>query len=171
MCKSIIVVCSALVMMIGIASAGEPKEGKISGTYHGVGTFKAATMGKDGAVISGWDETSYAIPKEMAFEDHLTMHCFGSYLAIGGKSKSSGACVGTGLAPGDEAMWECSSDGMQAVDAKTITGKCNSIGGTGRYANITYTWSYEARPNDYKVAPGNNSYVALSTYNGTYKSQ
>jgi hypothetical protein len=145
-----------------------PKEGKITGTYHGVGTFKSATMGKDNAVISGWDETGYAVPQEAAFDDHLTMHCFGSYLAIEGKSKSSGVCVGTGLTAGDEIMWECATDGMQLIDTKTVTGKCNSIGGTGRYAGATFVWSFDTYPSEYKVAPG-NTYVVLSTYHGTYK--
>jgi hypothetical protein len=169
--KSMIVMCSALIIA-GAASAGEPpKEGKISGTYHAVGTFKSATLGKDGGLIAGWDETGYVVPREAIFDDRLTWHCFGTYWIISGKHTSSGICVATGLQAGDEFMEQCAWDGMQPVDAKTVTGKCHTIGGTGRYADVRFATSFEVQPSAYKMAAGTNSYVVLSSYEGTCKVQ
>jgi hypothetical protein len=119
--------------------------------------------------IAGWDETGYIVPREMVFDDRLTWHCFGTYWIIGGKHNSSGICVATGLQAGDEFMEQCAWDGMTPLDAKIVTGKCHTIGGTGRYADIRSATSFETQPSAYKMAAGTNSSVVLSNYEGTYK--
>jgi hypothetical protein len=57
--KSMIVMGSALVMVVGAASAGElSKEGKVTGSYYGARTYKPIPMGKE-AGVSGWEESEY----------------------------------------------------------------------------------------------------------------
>jgi hypothetical protein len=141
-----------------------PKEGKFTAIYHGVGTYKSATMGKD-AVISGWDEIGYTVGDGLF--DHLTWHCFGIYDAAAGLAKFIGHCVTTDPA-GDQIAADVASEGAAAVDAKMTRGKGVFTGGTGKYAGISGSWTLVTHSGEYKLSV-DNTYVQLGSNEGSYK--
>jgi hypothetical protein len=156
---------SATVLLGTAAMAADlPKEGKFTATYHGVGTYKSAAMGKD-TVISAWDETGYTVSDGLF--DHLTWHCMGIYDAASGMAKYSGHCVTTDPA-GDQIASDVVSEGTAAVDAKATHGKGVFTGGTGKYAGISGGWTFVTHTGEYKVS-ADNTYVQNNTNEGTYK--
>ena len=156
----------ALMLVTGAASAGElPKEGNVTGTYYGSGTYKAAPMGKD-AFISGWEETGYTLGGVF---DHVTWHCLGGFRAFTGKSSAyTGHCVGTDT-DGDQLVMSVESADESPPEVKARTDKLVALAGTGKYAGITGSWSGINHLNEFKVTAADTTYVHFVEFNGSYK--
>jgi hypothetical protein len=155
------------VLFASAAVAGElPKEGKFSGTFHGAGTFKAATMGKD--TISGWDQMGYwLITDGPQVFDHMTWHCLGEYHAAGVVGYH-GNCIGTDMAGDQMESLITNVDATTPADAKTIPGKGSLVGGTGKYAGISGSITEDVLMTQFKVAADGN-YVQFTKFQGSYK--
>jgi hypothetical protein len=158
------IVCSALVMVVGTAVAGElPKEGKVTGTFYGTGTDRLAPMGKD-AFITGWEGTGYTLGGVF---DHVTWHCFGGFRAFAGKSSGyTGNCVGTDTA-GDQIMISVESTDESPPEAKVRPDKAVALAGTGKYAGIIGSWSGVNHIGEFKT--DTTTYVNFVELNGSYK--
>jgi hypothetical protein len=79
-------------------AADMSKEGTISGTYSGFGTFKGTPIGKERLLLS-WDENGLQLTNGLL--DHVTFHCWGMGDFTNGVGQSHGYCVGTDIA-GDQ---------------------------------------------------------------------
>lgn len=159
-----IMLCAAM-LSASAAMAGElPKEGKFTAVYHGVGTYKAITMGKD-ITFSAWEETGYTVSDGLF--DHLTWRCLGIYDAASRMAKYSGHCLTTDPA-GDQIASDVVSEGTTAGDAKTTRGKGVFTGGTGKYVGISGGWTFVTHSGEYKVS-ADNTYVQLGSNEGSYK--
>ena len=146
------------------AMAGDlPKEGTFSGTYSGFGTNKAIQIGKD-RLVDAWDQNGLTVGNGLF--DHATWHCFGLYDLANGMGQAHGYCVGTDTA-GDQVVGTV-ADEKHTMDQKNVKGTFTFTMGTGKYAGITGSGTFEEHGNDFR-ATAEGPYASYSTYQGTYK--
>jgi len=85
------------------------------------------------------------------------------------KVRATGMCVATDLG-GDQIVGDFVASPVPMSD-KERPGKFEFVGGTGKYAGITGTFTYINYPYEmpYSELAAANRYAAHNTYQGTYK--
>ena len=167
--RKLMMVCSALVMVAGAATAGElPKEGKVSGTYYGSGTYQFTGLGKGGkdGGISAYSASGYTVGSQLI--DHVTWHCVGAARVINNNITARGSCVGTDPS-GDQIMEDVENTAETPLDAGERPGRLIIIGGTGKYAGITGSYDMIEHVGGFKE-PAERTFVETADLlNGSYK--
>jgi len=153
-------------MFFGTAAiAGDlPKEGTFNGTASAAGTFKGTVMGKE-RTVSAWDENGLTVGNGLL--DHTTSHCFGLYDVMNGRAHWQGYCVMTDPA-GDQIAANVASDGKYLADAKSYKGTGTFTTGTGKYAGISGSWTFEGHSPEFRTA-AEGTYVQYGSLQGSYK--
>jgi hypothetical protein len=123
---------SAMCFGIAATAADMPKEGTVSYTYFGFGTFKANPIGKQ-RLLNTFDENGLTLSD--GFGDHVTWHCWGTGDYTSGLGQDHGYCVGTDTA-GDQ-LAVIISDEKHTLDAKSWSGTDTLSGGTGKFAGVS----------------------------------
>ena len=145
-------------------AADLPKEGTWSGTYTGMGTYKATQIGPDRALVY-LDVTGLVLSS--GFPDHMTIHCWGTDNYTKGMGQFSGYCVGTDPA-GDQIAWDCPPSEKHTMDQKSYRGSCTFTTGTGKYTGVSGGNTYETHGSEFRpVADG--VFVLYNILQGNYK--
>jgi hypothetical protein len=164
--KLCLLTLSAAVLTTAALAGDLPKEGKVSGTYNAVGTWKPAiTAGKNLAAWS-WDETGFSIGETGTLFDHLTWHCMGMGTLMNGELRFKGNCVATD--PGGDQLFVDAIGDPNPTDAKAISGKSTLVDGTGKYAGISGGFVYVLHGPEFKLA-AEQTYVQYGNAEGSYK--
>ena len=164
--KSIVL---ASVLFASAAAAGElPKEGKYSGDYYSSGSLVVAAMNKEATQgVRNFDEVGVTVGSGIL--DHMTWRCMGEQGGFAEKVRATGMCVATDLG-GDQIVGDFVASPVP-MSEKERPGKFEFVGGTGKYAGITGTFTYINYPYEmpYSELVAANRYAAHNTYQGTYK--
>jgi hypothetical protein len=102
-------------MAFGVAAlaADLPKEGTFRGTYSGVGTAKATSIGKERLLMT-WNETGLQLSNGLF--DHTTLQCSGLADFTNGLGQGHGNCVSTDPV-GDQIVFSVGPEEKHALDA------------------------------------------------------
>jgi hypothetical protein len=144
-------------------AAAQAKEGTWKGTYTAFGTSKATAIGKNRLLLV-FDENGLSVSDGIF--DHTTWHCWGLGDFTSGAGEAHGYCVGTDPT-GDQVVLNF-ADEKHPLGQKIIKGSFTLTGGTGKYAGITGTASYNDDGAMFKTTE-KGTYVGHNTNEGTYK--
>jgi len=159
---------SAFTLSIAIAfgaaamAADLPKEGTLSGTFSGFGTFKATPVGKE-RVLAVWDENGLTVGK--GIWDHVTWHGFGLQNVTSGMAQCRGYYVGTD--PDGDKIIVNLPEVTHAADAKSFSAALMLTTGTGKYAGISGSFTSVCTSEFRTGAEG--TYAYSCTNEGSYK--
>jgi hypothetical protein len=150
-------------LLVGPAWAADlPKEGTVTATWSGTGTFKPVPVGEE-RWFGPFEEYGFTVGSGLL--DHITWHCWG--VADGTKNIGvfRGYCVGNDPA-GDQIAMEVASDGK--VDFSKATNIIHTLtAGTGKYAGISGGWNFMGHGSEFKASEGR--YAQYGPLNGSYK--
>jgi hypothetical protein len=144
-------------------AADQPKEGTFSGTFSGVGTYKAYPVGKERLLLV-FDENELQLTNGLL--DHTTWHCWGLGDFTNGKGTDNGYCVATDP-EGDQVVASFGPD-EHALDQKSFSGSGTFTMGTGKYKGITGSWTNVNRGNEFRSTT-EGTYFAYGTFQTNYK--
>jgi hypothetical protein len=157
----------AVAMSLGalpLASAQMAKEGKTTGVYEGWGTAKVTAVGKERVLITFED---FGPSKGQGIVDHMTWRCWGIGDFVNGKGRSHGYCLGQDPA-GDQVVEDWAETEDHALDAKPLKGAIKLTGGTGKFAGIAGSGTYEDYGNEWKPI-AENTYMVYAPFELSYK--
>jgi hypothetical protein len=129
-----------------------------------------AALGKEAkdGFVQGFDEVGQSVGDGLF--DHANWRCIGTFGVFAEKGRLTGMCVSTDLG-GDQVIAQFATTDPVPISDKERHGTCELIGGTGKYAGITGSFSFIVHPQEFPfpalAAP--NHYTAHNTYEGTYK--
>jgi hypothetical protein len=152
-------------MAFGAAAmaADLPKEGTFSGTYSAVGTTKVLPIGKERVLLT-FDENGLSVGEGLF--NHWTWHCWGLGDFTNGMGGAHGYCVGTDPA-GDQVAINF-ADEKHPLDQKIVPGSFTLTTGTGKYAGITGSATYEGDESAFRSPEGGPDFDH-NTHRGSYK--
>jgi hypothetical protein len=146
-----------------IAFAQATKEEKTTGVYEGWGTIKATPVGKELLLVSFED---FGPAKGEGITDHMTWRCWGIGEFVNGKGRSHGYCLGQDPS-GDQLAEDWTETEDHALDAKPLKGTIKLTSGTGKFAGITGSGTYEDYGNAWKpITEG--TYMVYAPYEISY---
>jgi hypothetical protein len=144
-------------------AADLPKEGMFTGTFSGVGAYKAYPVGKERLLLV-FDDNDLQLTDGLL--DHTTWHCWGLGDYTNGKGTDHGYCVGTDP-EGDQVVASFGPD-EHALDQKSWSGTGTFTMGTGKYKGISGGWTNVNRGNEFRPTT-EGTYFASGTFQGNYK--
>jgi hypothetical protein len=142
-------------------SADLPKEGTFSSTYSGVTTVKASPIGKERLLLTG---EGYGLSVGEGILDHMTWHCLGLGDFTNGVGLFRGNCVGTDPT-GDQVVTNFSTE-KAPLDQKIVPGSFTFTTGTGKYAGITGSATFESDASRFRSPEGGPTFDHLTNHGG-----
>jgi hypothetical protein len=129
-----------------LAPAQTMKEGKSTGMYVGWGTAKVTAVGKERTLITFED---FGPVIGGGIFEHTAWRCWGIGDFVNGKGRSHGHCLGQDPT-GDQVVHDWTDTEDHTLDAKTVRGALKLTSGTGKFAGITGSGTYEDHGNEWK---------------------
>jgi hypothetical protein len=154
----------AMFFAVAAMAADLPKEGTYTGTWTGLGTYKATQVGPDRLLVF-YDSTGVWLTN--GFLDHMIMRCWGTDDYVKGVGQFVGGyCVGTDP-KGDQVVFTCPPSEKHTQN-QNWGGSCPFTTGTGKYAGVTGIDTYEVQPGTLRpLAEG--TFAFSNPNHGTYK--